>query len=81
MSPFVEVLPTSVPLVMDDSLNHHFWPFPPNVTFRNHEVGRKGWATRLWHPSGLPGCSVGNLPHEERQLSRDVQFYTCGFEL
>lgn len=39
--PFIEVLPTSVLPTMDVRLNRvHFWPFPPNVSFRNHEVAK-----------------------------------------
>lgn len=46
---FIEVPPTFATPAMDDSLSHHFCPFCPNVNFRNHEVGSKEWACRLWH--------------------------------
>lgn len=73
---FIEVPPTFAPPAVDDSLSHCFCPFRPNVNFRNHEVGSKEWACRLWHTrdmscdsflgSGLPGCSPQGISLTEK---------------
>lgn len=94
IAPSREVLPTFIntPPTMDVHLNQVlFWPFPPNVNFRNHEVAkdpptgcgvlRGKISCDCPLGSRLSGCSPHDISLMEGVSSWGTQFGASGFEL